>query len=154
MAGKGRPTDYTPELGELICLEIATNAEGLESICNRVADFPTPSTVYLWRIRHEDFSEKYARARQHQAQLLADQIFTIADTTEPGEVVTIKPDGEERKIADMTEHRKIRIDARKFLAMKLLPRIYGDKLLHQGDADKPIELVVRHIGARVIEGEK
>lgn len=69
----------------------------------------------------------YARAKEQQAQLLADQIITIADTTEPGEIVTIKPDGEERKIADMTEHRKLKIESRKWLAMKLLPRIYGDK---------------------------
>ena len=28
------------------------------------------------------------------------------------------------------------------------PKVYGEKLIHQGDADHPIELVVRHIGAR------
>lgn len=123
----GRPSDFTKELGERICTEIATSSEGLESICNRVTGFPVPSTVYLWRIRHEIFSEMYARAKEQQAQLLADQIITIADTTEPGEIVTIKPDGEERKIADMTEHRKLKIESRKWLAMKLLPRIYGDK---------------------------
>lgn len=146
MAG-GRPTDYSISLGERICTEIATNAEGLESICNRVADFPSPATVYLWRIKHPEFSEIYARAREHQAQLLADQIFTIADTTEPGEVVTIKPESEERVIKDMTEHRKIRIDARKFLAMKLLPRVYGDKTQteHVGKDGGPIQFVTKSI---------
>lgn len=145
----GRPSEYSLEIGERICTEIATNAEGLESICNRVEDFPSPSTVYLWRIRHAGFSEMYARAREHQAQLLADQIFTIADTTEPGEIVTIKSEGEgettERKIADMTEHRKIRIDARKFLAMKLLPRVYGDKKEITGPDGGPVQFTVKSI---------
>ena len=124
----GRPSLYSQEIAEQICDELSENAEGLDSICARRPDFPEPRTIFRWRRKHEEFRQMYARAREDQAQLLADQIFTIADTTEPGEVVTIKPDGEERKIADMTEHRKIRIDARKFLAMKLLPRIYGDKL--------------------------
>jgi len=141
----GRPTDYIPEIGDRICQEIATHSEGLESICNRVSDFPSPSTVYLWRIRHIEFSEKYARAREHQAQLLADQIFTIADTTEPGETVTMKPDGEERKIADMTEHRKLRIESRKWLAMKLLPRIYGEKKELTGPDGGPIQFITKSI---------
>ena len=60
-------------------------------------------------------------------------------------MVTIKPDGEERRIADMTEHRKIRIDARKFLAMKLLPRIYGEKREHTGPDGGPIQFVTKSI---------
>lgn len=124
----GRPSSYSQEIAERICLELSTNVEGLESICNRINDFPDARTVYLWRLRYEDFFQMYARARQAQVQLLADQIAQIADTTEPGEIVTIKADGEERKIADMIEHRKLKIEARKWLAMKLLPRIYGDKL--------------------------
>lgn len=123
----GRPSDFNPELAERICLEISSSSEGLDSICNRVPDFPHSRTIYVWLIRHEEFQQQYARAKERQAQLLADQIITIADTTEPGEIVTIKPDGEERKIADMTEHRKLKIESRKWLAMKLLPRIYGDK---------------------------
>lgn len=145
----GRPTDYSTDLGERICTEIATNAEGLESICNRVAEFPTPKTVYAWRIHRKDFCEMYMRAREQQAQLLADQIFTIADTTEPGEVVTIKGEGDgettKRKISDMTEHRKIRIDARKFLAMKLLPRVYGEKKEITGPDGGPVQFTVKSI---------
>ena len=143
----GRPTKYNDDLADRICTEIATHAEGLESICARNADFPDPAQVYLWRIRHKEFHEKYARAREQQAQLLADQIFTIADTTEPGEIITIKPDGEERKIADMIEHRRLRIDARKFLAMKLLPRIYGDKVQQEITGADGNELVVRFVGS-------
>jgi hypothetical protein len=46
-----------------------------------------------------------------------------------------KGDVEERKIADMIEHRRLKIESRKWLAMKLLPRIYGDKvdLNHGGE---------------------
>ena len=140
----GRPTLYNDDIADRICTEIATHAEGLESICNRNAEFPQPSTVYAWIIKHPEFAEKYTRARQHQAQILADQIFTIADTTQRGETVTIKADGEERTIKDMTDHRRLRIDARKFLAMKLLPRIYGEKVQteHTGD----VTLKVVHVG--------
>jgi hypothetical protein len=142
---RGRPSDYNTAIAERICTEIATTSEGLESICNRIADFPDPRTIYIWRIRHEDFNQMYARAKEQQAQLLADEIVSIADTTQPGEVVTVKPDGEERKIADMTEHRKLRIESRKWLAMKLLPRVYGEKKEVTGPDGGPVQFTVKSI---------
>ena len=142
----GRPTDYTQELAERICEEISVSVEGLESICSRIDDFPDPRTVYRWLVKHPEFSQMYARAKQYQVQILADQIHTIADTTEPGETVTIKADGAERKIADMTEHRKLRIESRKWLAMKLLPRVYGELVKHTGaDGEGPVQFVVKSI---------
>ena len=75
---------------------------------------------------------------------MADEIAEIADNTQSGEIVTEKDaffEGKrildaagkpirtiESKRSDMLEHRKLRIDARKWLAAKLLPKVYGDKL--------------------------
>lgn len=123
---RGRPSSYNDKIASQICARIATSSDGLEKICS--ADgFPSPSTVYLWLIRRPEFSEKYARAREDQAQLLADEIVSIADTTQEGEIITEKPDGVEVKRCDMIEHRKLRIDARKWVASKLLPKKYGDR---------------------------
>ena len=43
----------------------------------------------------------------------------------------------------MIEHRKLRIEARKWLASKLLPKVYGDKLAHTGaDGESPLTIKV------------
>lgn len=123
----GRPTIYSEELAARICARIATSSDGLNKICSETG-MPNPDSVYSWLLKYPSFSENYTRARSDQAQLLADEIVSIADTTEVGVVVTEKPDGTETRHADMIEHRKLRIEARKWVASKLLPKKYGDKI--------------------------
>ena|ERR1700677_1889117 len=121
----GAPTDYTDELAELICSDIATSTKSLKTICED-SGYPDPATIYRWLHKYKPFCEMYTRARQDQAQLMAEQIIEIADTTEVGEVVTVTPRGTETRTGDMTDHRRLRIDARKWVASKLLPMKYGD----------------------------
>jgi hypothetical protein len=90
----------------------------------------------------------YARAKEAQLQILADEIQEIADEPQVGEIVTIKGEEREVKMADMIEHRKLRIESRKWLLAKLAPKKYGDKLAHTGaDGEGPVQLVVKHIGS-------
>jgi hypothetical protein len=79
-------------------------------------------------LKHDEFSQRYARAKEDQLQILEDEILEIADRPQVGEIVTIKADGStERKVSDMIEHRKLQIDARKWLMSKLKPKKYGDR---------------------------
>lgn len=71
----------------------------------------------------------YARAREDQADTLADQIIEIADTPMLG--IKTKTDEEgnvETTQGDMIEHRRLQVDARKWIAAKLKPRKYGERL--------------------------
>lgn len=72
----------------------------------------------------------YARARDDQADTLADQIIDIADT--PLQGVKTKTDANGKVIetteGDMIEHRRLQVDARKWIAAKLKPRRYGERL--------------------------
>src|SRR5579871_3891881 len=122
-----RPSSYTEQIGEEICLEIATTDKGLEEICS-VDEFPEARTVYRWIIKHEEFCQKYARAKELQTQILADQIIPIADTPKVGVKTVDKPTGVETTTGDMIEHRRLQIEARKWLLGKLMPKKYGDKV--------------------------
>jgi len=67
----------------------------------------------------------------------------IADTQEPGEILTIKADGaRESKMEDMLGHRKLKIDTRLKLLAKWNPKKYGDTLdlTHKGDPAAPVHL--------------
>jgi hypothetical protein len=126
----GRPSSYTPELADLICERLA-DGESLRAICSEDA-MPAKSTVFKWLCENPDFSDQYARARETQADSLFDDILTIADTPVIGEKTKTHPDGSvEVQTGDMIEHRRLRVDARKWMAGKLAPKKYGEKITQE-----------------------
>ena len=79
-------------------------------------------------IHHEELRQLYARAKEEQLQILADEIIPVADTPQMGEIITVKGEDREVKMCDMLEHRKLRIESRKWLLAKLAPKKYGDRI--------------------------
>lgn len=146
---RGRPTAYTPELAALICVEIATTSDGLDKICDRNPDFPSARTVHRWVVDHEGFRQSYVRAKRDQVWRLAEEIIPIADTPQIGEIVTIKTDGVEVRRVDMIEHRKLRIDARKWIMAHLEPKKWGQRAgeASEGDSD-PLKDLIGEFRAR------
>ena len=71
---------------------------------------------------------------QAQADILADEVVDLADTTRIGVKVKTNDKGEvETTEGDMVERTRLQIDARKWYAGKLAPKKYGDKLAVGGD---------------------
>ena len=126
MSEVGRPSDYTPELADRICTELS-KGRSLKRICN---DEWAPSTtaVYEWIQKHTEFADKYARAREVQAEGMADELIDLADNAED------------------VQKAKLQIDTRKWAASKLLPKKYGERqqIEHSTDPEKPFEVVVRN----------
>lgn len=81
----------------------------LVSIC-ALPDMPRISTVYDWIDRMPDLADKYARARQRQADTLASMVMTEAFNAHDAQI------------------GRLRIDALKWTASKLAPKKYGDKV--------------------------
>ena len=127
-ADMGRPSLYTDAIADEICRRLA-EGEALNRICTDTPGFPHESTVRAWAIGDvQGFATKYARARELQAHVMAEEIRLISDTPEVGVTITTKADGGvEEKKGDMIEHRRLRIDARKWYLSKVLPKVYGDK---------------------------
>ncbi len=123
----GRQSEYTQEVADAICERIA-DGESLRSICTG-EEMPNKSTVFRWLEALPDFATKYARAREFQADSMADDIVDIADTPQIGVKTKTNEKGEvETTEGDMIEHRKLRIAARQWTAEKLRPKKYGPKL--------------------------
>jgi len=119
----GRPTDYSPELGDKICELVATNTCGLDEICDTYDFMPNESSVRLWRFKHADFSMKYATAKMFQAELLAEQIHKISNNP----LMYHDSEGNERIDSGSVALARLRVDSIKWHASKLAPKIYGDK---------------------------
>jgi hypothetical protein len=140
---KGRPTIFTQALAMVICTRIA-EGESLREIV-KTEGMPDRTTIYNWLMSNPDFLNQYARAREEQADTLADEIIAIAD--EQPEVIAVV----DKKTGALIEHKldgaflqwqKNRIDARKWTAMKLKPKKYGDRMQVAGDAENPFEAKV------------
>lgn len=134
MPKTGRPSTYTPEIAATICARLS-NGEALPSIC--AAENIGVSTVYQWLKARPEFADQYARAREDQADTLAAQITALADE-EPRMVVDDK--GVARIDSAWVAWQRNRVDARKWVASKLKPKAYGERVQVAGDADNPIKL--------------
>ncbi len=106
----GRPSGYTDAIARSICHYIA-QGKSLVSICKRKGA-PGYSTVTGWLIANKEFATRYAYAREAAADVLADEIIELADTA--------KNDGVDPNAV------RVAVDARKWVASKLKPRVYGD----------------------------
>src|SRR5690349_12259180 len=105
----GRPSDYTPELGEAICARLL-DGEGLRSLC-RDEEMPSTRTVLRWLDRFEDFRRQYVRARELAMELMAEEIIEIADDRS-GDVVYDEA-GVQHLNSEFARRSAIRIEARK-----------------------------------------
>ena len=122
----GRKSDYDPKIASEICERIS-NGESLRAICASAPKFPAVSTICGWVLDdREGFADQYARARKLQAELLADELFGIADDGS-NDTYTDK-DGNVRANQDVINRSRLRVDTRKWYLSKVLPKIYGDKL--------------------------
>ena len=133
----GRPTQYTDILVDEICGRLACG-EPMAKI-TQSAHMPNPVTIYRWLREKPDFQQRYADARRDGAHCLADQIQDIVDT-EP--LAVFDEAGNKRYDAGSIAHNRLRMDARKWLAAKYLPKVYGDRTIVAGDEDAPLAVEV------------
>ena len=136
----GRPSSFTQQIADIICSRIA-EGESLREIC-KDDNMPDRVTIYRWLQADSDFCNHYTRAREDQADTLADEIMAIADETPDLNPILDKHGAliEIQLHSAYLQWQKQRIDARKWTAMKLKPKKYGDRLVHAGDSENPLEI--------------
>jgi hypothetical protein len=136
----GRPTDYTHELAHEICDAIASSSKGIKKLCKENSHWPNPDTIFSWLMQHKEFSDLYARAKQHQVESLVDDVLEIADDTSND--YTVREDG--KLVVDHVhiQRAKLKIDTRKWIAAKLCPRLYGDRLTDQPPMETLLEKLI------------
>lgn len=121
--------EYDPETGDKIC-DMLAQGYSLKSICED-DDMPGMTTVFKWLRTHEEFAKLYAQAREAQADTLADEIQDIVDDGRNDWVErTDERTGRTRIVLneEAIARSRLRMDARKWIASKLKPKKYGDKV--------------------------
>lgn len=140
----GRPLTYTREKADAVLTHmiIGENPVSMREACK--LEGIASGTFCGWVV--EDFdglAERYARAQQIRAQILADEIIAISDD---GSNDTYKDEeGRVRTDNDVLQRSRLRVDTRKWVLAKALPKIYGDKVQLTGDGGGPVKVESRDL---------
>jgi hypothetical protein len=130
----------TPELLAAICEELA-EGKSLRTICKQEG-MPSVGVVCRWLSENRAFAEQYARAREAQADAIFDEILDIADDSSNDWIATESGD---KFNAEAAARSRIRIDARKWMAGKMRPKVYGEKLDLEHSGSLAVETIKRVI---------
>jgi len=116
----GRPSEYTAETADYICEQLA-EGKSLRQICAEDG-MPAVGTVFVWLKKYMAFQEQYTRAREVQGHVAAEDAVDGALTAYDPQL------------------GRLRYDALKWRASKLVPKVYGDKIQaeHSGPNGGPI----------------
>lgn len=106
----GRPSIYTQELADEIC-RLLSSGLSLRKI-SLIEGMPEPMTVRRWTRENEEFCAQYAHAREEQAEAYAEMLLDEAYNAQDAQL------------------GRLRVDALKWTASKLLPKKFGDRIEH------------------------
>lgn len=145
---RGRPSDYTPELVDRICAELACG-KSIRTVC-KADDMPSVQTIFSWLRLKPEFLDRYARAKNEAADALVEEMLDIADDgsndwmevhDKDGACIGYKVNGEH------VQRSRLRVDSRKWIASKLKPKKYGDSvdLNHGVQPNDPLADMLRAI---------
>lgn len=132
----GRPSSYSQEVADAICEHIA-HGKSLVSYCSQGG--PSYTSVMRWLQANEAFRENYTRAREAQADYLAEEIIQISDDGVNDSYVD--EGGQVQTNHDVIARSRLRVDSRKWYAGRMAPKKYGDKVQAEvtGPNGGPIE---------------
>lgn len=123
--GPGRPSTYDRETVDRILAAIGKGAS-LRAAC-KDEDIPH-GTFCGWVVDDVDgIADRYAHACQSRAMLWAEEIVEIADDSSQDEIEDPET-GKTRFNSEFAQRSRLRVDTRKWLLSKVLPKVYGDRI--------------------------
>src|SRR5258706_7677125 len=124
-------------------LNMAFNQATADRICDLLAEGKSlretaktigmsASAILDWTTANPEFGERYARVRARAYQMLAEEIIEISDDSQYD--TYLDADGNQRINTEVVARSKLRVDSRKWILAKMLPKTYGDKIetTHKG----------------------
>ena len=95
----------------VICRRLAESDKSLQELCRAKRYLPSAATFCDWLAADPQLAERYTQSLRSHVDFLARQIISIADNRVDNPIAV-----------------RNSVDARKWIASKLMPQKYGDKL--------------------------
>jgi hypothetical protein len=137
----GRPTIFSNELADRICTELASGRSA-RSVCSDKG-MPSMQTFWRWLREIATFREQYARAKQEAADALVEEMLDIADDA-TGDYAEDEQ-GRIRFNSENVQRSRLKIETRKWIASKLKPSKYGERLdlAHGVQPENPLAALIQ-----------
>lgn len=121
---------WSDELAAEIIETVSLSARSLSWLCDQNPHWPSPATIHVWKATRPEFRNAFAEARRQLADELAFQAVEIADDGSGDAKVIERRDGSTFTILDQefANRSKLRVGVRQWLAEKLAPDVYGQRL--------------------------
>ena len=119
-----RLTEYNYELCIEICNELA-NGQNIKRILDSNKNYPDWTTFRRWKQNNEELRTLYISSQQDKAIALENELDDLRDLLSSKEI----------------DHQTYNVLAQtlKWKMAKFYPKVFGDKTIHSGDADNPIQ---------------
>lgn len=132
----GRPSEYTQEIADRICAQLSEGIS-LRTVC-KADDMPDKTTVFKWLRTYPEFLNQYTRAKDESADALVEESLDIADEASNDWMARNDPENPGWVVnGEHIQRSRLRIETRKWMASKLKPKKYGEKLALGGDDSMP-----------------
>lgn len=124
---------YDVKIAKALCREISVSEKGIKKILKDNPTWPCDKIIFEWRLDYPEFAEMMCTAKRNQVERIVDEMMEIADDASLDTITKVGSDGKEYKVCDRewVARTKIRIDHRRWLVSKLVPKMYGDKIQNE-----------------------
>lgn len=144
---------FSIAIAEKICQLTGVMPLSLADICKSNPDLPCERTIRGWAaadkkymMSETSFADRYLQSRRLQGHILIDECLTICQDSkndfirdDDGNLILDKSGIPMPNHANV-QRARLQIDTYKFIAMKLLPRMYGDLMTVEDLIDKNAQL--------------
>lgn len=125
------PVVISEEVLNEICLR-TSEGTSLRQL-GRQKDMPSLHAIRKRLVEDSEFAKRYALAREGMYQTWAEEILEISDDGTTDYVTKVGRNGHEYEAVDQEhiQRSRLRVDSRKWLLSKLMPKQYGDRVEHE-----------------------
>ena len=148
-----RGTLRTEQNAKRIC-DLIADGYTLRQVAKEIG-VESAGSITDWARDDKEFAVQYARAKEAQADRFADEIIEIADDSR-NDWVEREIDGQMLRAVDHEhiQRSRVRIDARKWLMAKMLPKKYGDRMALTGaEVARPIVVEIVRFTDKAADGD-
>lgn len=127
MSKKKYSTDQKEAILQGIFLKIADGSSARQAI---IESEISNAAFFEWLLKDtsKQYAESYVRACEIRAEKLTDEILQIADEANADIIGVDEKTGKPIVNGEAINRSRLKVDARKWLAGKLAPKKYGDKI--------------------------
>ncbi len=132
---KSKEFDKSVQVG-VIC-KLVAQGKSMRAACELAS--VAESTFRSWKEESEEILAQYARACEERANFWAEEIVEISDDTSSDVSGELKMPN-----SVAVQRAKLRVDTRKWIMARILPKKYGDKVQNEitGKDGAPIEAAI------------